>query len=127
MMALQEALKALDAYSTSIVSKTRMGETMLNSDTPNQASQTFDNFITVLEAESREARILAIILMEEIILRPEQFTLGFMAQLAEQEHRLSAAITDANKVAHAYDARTKKKEPGESPLSKKLRELCGLN
>ena len=123
---LREATNTLDAYSTSIIGKTRLYEQISKPGVPEEIRKVIEGLITNLEAETKGAIIISIMVMEEVTRHPEQIVAGFPTELAELFKALSrnhTATDEANKTMLAHKERLRRKEPMENPVSKAIREF----
>jgi len=80
----------------------------------------------LLEAETRGAMIISIMVMEEVTRHPEQIVAGFPTELAELSKAVSrnhTATDEANKIMLAHKERLRRKEPMENPVAKAIREF----
>ena len=123
---LREATNTLNAYSTSIIGKTRLYDKMSKPGLPEEIAKIIEGLITNLEAETKGAIIISIMVMEEVTRHPEQIVAGFPTELAELFKALSrnhTATDEANKIMLAHKERLQRKEPMENPISKAIREF----
>jgi hypothetical protein len=123
---LREATKILDAYSTSVVGKSRFYDQMLKLGGPGETEKITAEMIAKLESESKEARIILILIMEEIVRHSKQLVAGFCDELVEwyeSMNRCQAAIAEAVKVTRAHAEKSRRKDRGESPSAKAIREF----
>jgi len=124
MMDLREATKTLNAYSTLIMSKTRVCDT-LNPKTPEEKN-VIEKLIATLEVETKETMIISILVLEMITRHHEQFVFGYTGELAELTEALNrnrAATDEARKTTLAHEQKFQVKEPGENPVAKAIREF----
>jgi hypothetical protein len=120
MMDFREATKTLDAYSTSILSKTRFCDKLLNPQT-----------IAALKVETKEATIILKLVLEEVTRHHEQFVIGFTGELTdlmEAVNRSQAATAEARKATRAHEEQSQEEksqteESKESPSAKMIREF----
>jgi predicted DNA-binding protein (UPF0278 family) len=126
MLDIREAIKTLNEYSTSIVGKTRLCENVSNRGAPEEAKKDVEDFIAALEAETKDAYILAILVTREVNRHAEKLTAGFTGDLADLMtalNRNSEATEEAIKVTLAHQERNNPKTPTENPISKAIREF----
>jgi hypothetical protein len=123
---LREATNTLNAYSTSIIGKTRLYEQISKPGVPEEIAKIVEELITNLQAETKGAMIISIMVTEEVTRHPEQIVAGFPTELAELSKALSrnyTATDEANKIMLAHKERLQRKEPMENPVSKAIREF----
>ena len=123
---LREATNTLNAYSTSIIGKTRLYDEISKPGVPEEIRKVIEGLITNLEAETKGARIISIMVMEEVTRHSEQIVAGFPTELAELSKALSrnhTATDEANKIMLAHTERLQRKEPMENRVSKAIREF----
>jgi hypothetical protein len=123
---LREATKTLDAYSTSIVGKSRFYDQTLRLGVPEETEKITAEMIAKLKAESKEAKIILILVMEEVVRHSKQLVAGFCDELVEwyeSMNRSRAAVAEALKVTGAHAEKSRIKDPGESPSAKAIREF----
>ena len=123
---LREATNTLNAYSTSIIAKTRLYDEISKPGVPEEIRKVIEGLITNLEAETKGAIIISIMVMEEVTRHPEQIVVGFpteLAELSEALNRNRTATDEANKTMLAHKERLRRKEPMENPVSKAIREF----
>ena len=109
MLDIREAIKTLNEYSTSIAIKIRLYENVLNCGASEEAKKDVEDFIAALEAETKDAYILAILVTREVNRRDEQLTAGFIGGLADLMialNRNREATAEATKVILAYQEKT---------------------
>lgn len=130
MMDFREATKTLDAYSTSILSKTRFCDKLLNPQTPEE-KDVIEKMITALKVETKEATIILKLVLEEVTRHHEQFVIGFTGELTdlmEAVNRSQAATAEARKATRAHEEQSQEEksqteESKESPSAKMIREF----
>ncbi len=123
---LREATNTLNAYSTSIIGKTRLYAQISKPGVPEELRKVIEGLITNLEAETKGAMIISIMVMETVTRHPEQIVVGFpteLAELSEALNRNRTATDEANKTMLAHKERLRRKEPMENPVSKAIREF----
>ena len=123
---LREAINTLNAYSTSIIGKTRLYDKISKPGVPEEIRKVIEGLITNLEAETKGATIISIMVMEKVIRHREQIVAGFPTELAELSKALSrnrTATDEANKIMLAHKERLRRKEPMENPVAKAIREF----
>ncbi len=123
---LREATNTLNAYSTSIIGKTRLYDKISKPGVPEEIGKVIEGLITNLKAETKGALIISIMVMETVTRHPEQIVVGFPTELAELSKALSRNLTatdEANKIMLAQKGRLQRKEPTEYPISKAIREF----
>ena len=123
---LREATNTLNAYSTSIIGKTRLYDEISKPGVPEEIGKVIEGLITNLQAETRGAMIISIMVMETVTRHPEQIVVGFpteLAELSEALNRNRTATDEANKTMLAHKERLRRKEPMENPVSKAIREF----
>ena len=123
---LREAINTLNAYSTSIIGKTRLYEQISKPGVPEEIGKISEKLITNLEAETKGAMIISIMVMEKVTRHSEQIVAGFPTELAELSKALSrnqTATDEANKIILVHTERLQRKEPMENPVSKAIREF----
>ena len=118
LMDLREATNILNAYATSIIGKNRLYEKISKPGVPEEIGNVIEELITNLEAETKDARIISIVVMEEVTRHFEQIVAGFPAELAELSQAIDRAHTatrEASKVTLAHREKSLIKHPEESP------------
>jgi len=123
---LREATNTLNAYSTSIIGKTRLYDKISRPGVPEEIRKVIEGLITNLEAETKDAMVISILVMEVVTRHPEQIVAGFPTELAELSKALSrnhTATDEANKIMLAHKERLQRKEPMENRVSKAIREF----
>jgi wyosine [tRNA(Phe)-imidazoG37] synthetase (radical SAM superfamily) len=123
---LREATNTLNAYSTSIIGKTRLYDKISKPGVPEEIGKIIEKLITNLQAETKGAMIISIMVMEEVNRHSEQIVAGFPTELAELSKALSrnrTATDEANKIILAHKERLQRKEPMEYPIAKAIREF----
>ena len=123
---LREATNTLNAYSTSIIGKTRLYDKISKPGVPEEIRKVIQGLITNLQAETKGALIISIMVMETVTRHPEQIVVGFpteLAELSEALNRNRTATDEANKTMLAHKERLRRKEPMENPVSKAIREF----
>jgi len=123
---LREATNTLNAYSTSIIGKTRLYDEISKPGVPEEIRKVIQGLITNLQAETKGALIISIMVMETVTRHPEQIVVGFpteLAELSEALNRNRTATDEANKTMLAHKERLRRKEPMENPVSKAIREF----
>jgi hypothetical protein len=123
---LREATNTLNAYSTSIIGKTRLYDKISKLGVTEEIVKIIEGLITNLEAEAKEATIISIMVMKKVTRHPEQIVAGFPTEFAELSKALSrnqTATDEANKIMLAHKERLQRKEPMENPVSKAIREF----
>ena len=123
---LREATNTLNAYSTSIIGKTRLYDKISKPGVPEEIGKVIEGLITNLKAETKGAMIISIMVMETVTRHPEQIVVGFpteLAELSEALNRNRTATDEANKTMLAHKERLRRKEPMENPVSKAIREF----
>jgi wyosine [tRNA(Phe)-imidazoG37] synthetase (radical SAM superfamily) len=123
---LREATNTLNAYSTSIIGKTRLYDKISKPGVPEEIVKIIEELITNLEAETKDATVISILVMKEVNRHPEQIVAGFPTELAELSKALSrnqTATDEASKIVLAHTERLRRKEPMENPVSKAIREF----
>jgi len=123
---LREATNTLNAYSTSIIGKTRLYDKISKPGVPEEIGKVIEGLITNLKAETKGALIISIMVMETVTRHPEQIVVGFpteLAELSEALNRNRTATDEANKTMLAHKERLRRKEPMENPVSKAIREF----
>src|SRR5882724_13642424 len=105
---LREATNTLNAYSTSIIGKTRLYDKISRPGVPEEIRKVIEGLITNLEAETKDAMVISILVMEVVTRHPEQIVAGFPTELAELSKALSrnhTATDEANKTMLAQIGR----------------------
>jgi len=123
---LREATNTLNAYSTSIIGKTRLYDKISKPGVPEEIGKVIEGLITNLQAETKGALIISIMVMETVTRHHEQIVAGFPTELAELSKAVSrnrTATDEANKIMLAHKERLRRKEPMENPVSKAIREF----
>ncbi len=123
---LREATNTLNAYSTSIIGKTRLYDKISKPGVPEEIGKVIEGLITNLQAETKGALIISIMVMETVTRHPEQIVVGFPTEFAELSKALSRNLTatdEANKIMLAHKERLQRKEPTENRVSKAIREF----
>jgi hypothetical protein len=123
---LREATNTLNAYSTSIIGKTRLYDKISKPGVPEEMGKVIEGLITNLKAETKGAMIISIMVMEKVTRHREQIVAGFPTELAELSKALSrnrTATDEANKIMLAHKERLQRKEPMEYPIAKAIREF----
>jgi predicted DNA-binding protein (UPF0278 family) len=123
---LREAANTLNAYSASIIGKTRLYEQISKPGVPEEIAKIVEELITNLEAETKGARVISIMVVEVVTRHREQIVAGFPTEFAELSKALSrnhTATDEANKIMLAHKERLQRKEPMENPVSKAIREF----
>jgi len=126
MLDVREAINTLNAYSMTIASKTRLCENLSNRGAPEEAKKAIEEFITALEAETKESIIIAILVMEEVTRHAEQMVAGFTGELAElitALNRNNEATDEASKFTLAHQEKNKPQDPTENPIAKAIKEF----
>ncbi|MDB5607440.1 MAG: hypothetical protein JWP25_4340 [Bradyrhizobium sp.] len=126
MIDLREATKTLDAYSTSIIGKSRFYDQTLKFGAPEEIEKITEGMIAELKAETKEAMIILMMVMEEVIRHSTQLVAAFPDELAEWYeaiNRSRAATNEAKKVTLAHKEKFQRKRPEESPSAKMIREF----
>ena len=124
-MDLREATKTLDAYSTLLVSKSRLRDKLSNLEDP-EAKGVVEGLIATLKVETRQAMVLSILVSENIAKHAEQIVIDFtdeLPELIEAINRIQAATAEARKATLAHEEKSQEKEPAESPSAKVIREF----
>ena len=127
---LREATNTLNAYSTSIIGKTRLYDKISKPGVPEEIGKVIEGLITNLQAETKGAMIISIMVTEEVTRHPEQIVAGFPTELAELFKALSrnhTATDEANKIMLAHKERLQRKEPMENRVVKAIREFREKN
>jgi hypothetical protein len=123
---LREATNTLNAYSTSIIGKTRLYDMISKPGVPEEIGTVIEGLITNLEAETKDTMVISILVMEEVTRHSEQIVAGFPTELAELSkaiRRNHTATDEANKIMLAHKERLQRKEPTENPVAKAIREF----
>jgi len=123
---LREATNTLNAYSTSIIGKTRLYDKISKPSVPEEMGKVIEGLITNLQAETKGAMVISILVMEEVTRHPEQIVAGFPTELAVLSKAVSrnrTATDEANKIMLAHKERLQRKEPTENRVSKAIREF----
>lgn len=126
MMDVREAISTLNAYSMSIAGKTRLCENSADPGAPEEAKKAVEGLIPTLKAEAREAKIILIMVEEEVSRNAEQMVVGFTGELAElikAINRSHDAIHEARKFTIAHQEKTQLKDPRENPTAKAINEF----
>jgi hypothetical protein len=121
MIDLHQAIITLNAYSTSISLHTN-----LRHPDPDEESNKIEKRMAALAAETREARVILIMVLEEVVKHHEQLLAGFTRELADlfpAIERVRGAAAEADKVVLAHKEKSQRKEPEESPGAKAIREF----
>jgi hypothetical protein len=125
MMDLREATKTLNAYSTLIVSKTRVCDRAPNPEVP-EAKDVMEELIAALKVETKETMVISTLVLKQINSHHEQFVIGFpdeLTELIEALNRNHAATDEACKATRAHEEKSQIKEPVENPVAKAIREF----
>jgi hypothetical protein len=126
MMDVREATNTLNAYSTSIIGKTRFCEKVSNPGASEEVNKLVEELFTTLEAEAKEAMIISIMILRHVAQHSEQFAIGFtdeLTELTEALNRSRAATDDACKLTLAHNEQSQRREPEENPTVKAIREF----
>jgi DNA polymerase III delta prime subunit len=126
MMDFREATKTLDAYSTSILSKTSFCDKLLNPHT-REEKDVIEKMIAALKVETKEAMVILTLVLEEVTMHHEQIVIGFTGELTdliEAVNRSQAATAEARMATRAHEEKSQTEESKESPSAKAVREFC---
>lgn len=130
MLDIREAIKTLNEYSTSIAVKIRLYENVLNRGAREETKKDVADFIAALDAETKDAHILAILVMREVNRHPEKLMAGSTSDLADWMTALNRnreATEEATKVTLAHQEKNNPKTSTENPTSKAIREFLEKN
>jgi hypothetical protein len=126
LMDLREATNILNAHATSIIGKNRLYDEISKPGVPEEIGNVIEKLITNLEAETKNARIISIVVMEEVTRHFEQIVAGFPAELAELSQaiaRTHTATDEASKVTLAHKEKSLIKHPEENPEGKAISDF----
>jgi|tagenome__1003787_1003787.scaffolds.fasta_scaffold19720914_1 hypothetical protein len=121
MIDLHQATITLNAYSTSI----RL-QTNLRHPDADEESGKIEKRMVDLAAQTQEARVLLIMVLEEVIKYHEQLLVGYTGELADlfpAIERVRVAVAEANKVLLAHKGKSQRREPEESQSAMAIREF----
>ena len=124
LMDLREATNILNAHATSIIGKNRLYDEISKPGVPEEIGNVIEKLITNLEAETKNARIISIVVMEEVTRHFKQIVAGFPAELAELSQaiaRTHTATDEASKVTLAHKEKSLMNIPKKTRRGRRFR------
>ena len=126
MIDLREATDVLSSYSASIVGKSRLYNKMQNLAPHDGMDKDIEGLIADLNAATRDAMIISIVIMRAEGRLPKQIFACFANEIAELSKALShchVAIEEASKATLTHEEKSRRKDSTDSPIVKALEEF----